>query len=224
MADRPTKAPSDEHLGGTRTQVRFILWLVCPVLALGFLLWLFAPGAFGAVGLAFVLASCLALGFYFLSVGVQEGVGGPLARGFGRLLLPSGSSTPPAKPLSHIEAMEARGELAKAAEAYRAEIASDPGDVASCERLALLALRRMQDYQTALWAYHEAERRADTPARKFGFGLLAAGVLRDQVRDPKRAMVELRRLVHRYPDAPRLDALKREIEELRVAALEAGDA
>ena len=88
----------------------------------------------------------------------------------GHILMPSGASTPGAKPLSHIEAMEARGELAKAAAAYQAEIASDPGDVASCERLALLALRQLRDYELAAWAYREAERRADSPARKFGFG------------------------------------------------------
>jgi len=224
MADLPKKPPRDEHLGGIRTQVRFILWLVGPVGALGLLLWLFAPGAVGAVGAAVIIAACLALTFYFVSVGIQEGMAGPLARGFGRLLLPSGSSTPPEKPLSHIEAMEARGELAKAAEAYKAEIAADPADVVSCERLALLAQRRLNDYQTALWAYHEAERRVDVPARKFGYGLLAASVLRDQIKDPKRAMVELRRLVSQYPTAPRIDSLKREIEELKVAMLEAGDA
>ncbi len=224
MADPAKKAPRDEHLGGTRTQVRFILWLVCPIGAFGFLLWLFAPGALGLMGVAFFLAACIALAFYFVSLGVQEGLGGPIARGFGKLLLPTGSSTPPEKPLSHIEAMEARGELTKAAEAYKAEIASDPADVTSCERLALLASRRLNDHQTALWAFHEAERRSDTPARKFGYGLLAAGVLRDQIRDPKRAMVELRRLVAQYPTAPRIESLKQEIEELKVAMLGSPDA
>lgn len=224
MTGHPKQAPRDEHLASTKTQVRFILWLVGPIGGLGLLLWLFAPGAIGAVGMAFVIAAFVALAFYFTSVGVQQGIGGPIARAFGKLLLPSGSSTPPAKPLSHIEAMEARGELAKAAEAYKAEIASDPTDVTSCERLALLAQRELKDYQTALWAYHEAERRADVPARKFGFGLLAAGILRDQVKDPKRAMVELRRLVSQYPTAPRIDSLKREIEELKVAVLETPDA
>ncbi len=220
MADRPKQAPSDAHLGDTRNIVKAIAWVMVPITALGFVLVLFGSTA-GVVLLGAALFGWAVFAGYLVLDRLLIRSAGKLA---GHIFLPSGSSTPGAKPLSHIEAMEARGELAKAAEAYRAEIASDPADVASCERLALLALRRMQDYRTALWAYHEAERRADTPARKFGFGLLAAGVLRDQVKDPKRAMVELRRLVHLYPDAPRLDALKQEIEELKVLVIEEQDA
>jgi tetratricopeptide (TPR) repeat protein len=220
MAERPKKAPRDEHLGGTGTQVRFILWLVGPLGGLGFLVWLFVPGAMGAVGAAFFMAACASLLMYFASLGVQEGIAGPVARGFGRLLMPSGSSTPSAKPLSHIEAMVARGELAKAADAYQEEIASDPADVASCERLALLALRQLRDYELALWAYREAERRTDVPGRKFGFGLLAANVCRDQLKDRHRTVVELRRLVRQYPTAPRVAALRKEIEELKAGMFE----
>lgn len=132
-----------------------------------------------------------------------------------QLLMPGGSSTPPAKGLSHIEAMVARGDLAKAAQAYRAEILADPKDLGSCERLATLAQRDLQDYDLAAWAYRQAERRAETPGRKFGFGLLVAGIYRDNLKDHGRTVVELRRLVQTYPDAPRLDSLRAEIDELK---------
>lgn len=215
MTPRPTKPPRDEHLGDVRTQVRFILWLVGPLGVLGLLVWMFVPGLIGRIGMAFVIAACASLGMYFVSLGVQEGVGGPVARAFGRLLLPSGSSTPPAKALSHIEAMVARGDLAKAVEAYKAEIASDPADVGSCERLGILAMRQLADYDLAVWAYHEAERRADTPGRKFGFGLIAAGIYRDQLKDRGKTVVELRRLMRLYPSAPRIETLKTELDELK---------
>jgi tetratricopeptide (TPR) repeat protein len=220
MTDRPKQAPRDEHLGDTRNIVRAGAWVLVPFTALGFLLFLLGSGLGLLVLTVCLLAWAVFAGYLLLNRVVIETIGSAV----GRLLLPSGSSTPPAKGLSHIEAMEARGEVAKAAEAYRAEIASDPGDVTSCERLALLAVRRLNDYETALWAYREAERRADSPARKFGYGLLAAGVCRDQLKDLRRAVVELRRLVHQYPTAPRIDALKQEIAELKVAMLEAPDA
>ncbi len=215
MTPRPKKPPRDEHLGDTRAQIRFILWLVGPLGALGLLVWMFAPGAMGRIGLAFVIAACASLGMYFVSLGVQEGVGGPIARGFGKLLLPSGSSTPPPKALSHIEAMAVRGDLAKAVAAYKAEIATDPADVTSCERLGTLAMRELGDYDLAVWAYREAERRADTPARKFGYGLIAVGIYRDQLKDRGKTVVELRRLVQLYPTAPRIDALRAELDELK---------
>jgi tetratricopeptide (TPR) repeat protein len=215
MTPRPKKPPRDEHLGDTRAQIRFILWLVGPLGALGLLVWMFAPGAMGRIGMAFVIAACASLGMYFVSLGVQEGVGGPIARGFGKLLLPSGSSTPPPKALSHIEAMAVRGDLAKAVAAYKAEIATDPADVTSCERLGTLAMRELGDYDLAVWAYREAERRADTPARKFGYGLIAVGIYRDQLKDRGKTVVELRRLVQLYPTAPRIDALRAELDELK---------
>jgi len=218
MADPPKKAPSDEHLGETKNIVKAIAWLLVPMTVAGVLL----PSAIGQVLLAASLFAWAVFAVYLVLDRVFIQSAGRLA---GKVLLPSGSSTPAAKGLSHIEAMEARGELAKAAEAYQAEIAADPADVTSCERLALLAQRRLHDYETAVWAYREAERRAEAPARKFGFGLLAAGVLRDQVKDLRRAVVELRRLVQQYPTAPRVAALRKEIEELKAALFdEAADA
>lgn len=216
MTDRPRQAPSDEHLGETRNVIRAVAWLLVPMTVLGILL----PSVVGEVVLT---ASLLAWAVFAIYLVLDRLVIRSAGKVAGHILMPSGASTPGAKPLSHIEAMEARGELAKAAAAYQVEIASDPGDVASCERLALLALRQLRDYELAAWAYREAERRADSPARKFGFGLLAAGVCRDQLKDPRRAVVELRRLVQQYPTAPRVGALKQEIEELKVGMFEERD-
>lgn len=223
MTDRPKQAPSDEHLGGIRAQMRFILWLVGPPWLLGLLLWLFVGGVFGFLGGLFVAGSSAAAVVYFLSVSVQEGIGGPIARGAGRLLWPSGSSTPPAKALSHIEAMVARGDLAKAVAAYKTEMINDPADATSCEHLGTLAMRQLHDFDLAVWAYREAERRAETPARRFGFGLIVAGIYRDQLKDRGKAVVELRRLVQVYPDAPRIEGLKAEIDELKAGLFDGHD-
>lgn len=217
MADRPTQAPSDEHLGETKNIVKAIAWVLGPVTAVGFLLWVLGSG----IVLGVCILAWAVFGLYLL---LNRLFIEPVGAAVGRVLLPSGSSTPSAKGLSHIEAMEARGELARAAAAYQAEIAADPDDVTSCERLALLAQRQLHDYETAVSAFREAERRAETPARKFGYGLLAAGVLRDQIKDPRRVVVELRRLVEQYPAAPRRETLRKEIAELKTGMREATDA
>lgn len=216
MADRPKKAPRDEHLGGPRSVVRAVLWLLVPPTLVGLALKLAGSG----VGDILLTACLFAWAVFALAVLLQRLVIESAGDAVGHLLMPSGASTPGGKPLSRIEAMEARGELQQAAEAYRAEIARDPRDVTSCERLALLALRRLHDHELALWAYREAERRADARARKYGLGLLAAAVCRDYLKDRSRTVRELRRLVQQYPDAPRVDALRKEIDDLKAAMWE----
>jgi tetratricopeptide (TPR) repeat protein len=137
-----------------------------------------------------------------------------------QVLDPSGSSTPSVNQHSNIGAMVARGEHTKAAEAYRAAIAADPEDVVACEQLALLALREMKDYELALFAYREAERRVTEPRRQLGYAIHIAGIYRDYVKDAGRTMVELRRVLARYPDAPNASALRSELDELKARHFE----
>jgi tetratricopeptide (TPR) repeat protein len=137
-----------------------------------------------------------------------------------QVLDPSGSSTPSVNQHSNIGAMVARGEYAKAADAYREAIAADPEDVVACEQLALLALREMKDYDLALFAFREAEKRVTEPRRRVGYAMHVAGIYRDYVKDAGRTMVELRRILERYPDAPNAAALKSELDELRARRFE----
>lgn len=210
------KAPREEHMAEASWQNRALIrvLVVLTVFAVFVSVVAFAMQNTFMVYwcLGVVAFGWLAFGAYqIMRVVVIDNAGNAVEH----VLLPSGSSTPPAKGLSHIEAMVARGDLAKAAEAYRAEILADPADLGSCERLATLAQRDLRDYDLAAWAYRQAERRADTPGRKFGFGLLVAGIYRDNLKDHGRTVVELRRLVQLYPDAPRLDSLRAEIDELK---------
>jgi hypothetical protein len=215
--DHPTvKAPREEHMADPAWQNRALLKVLAFLSAFAALVGLVTF----AMQMTFMAYWCLGVVVFgwcvFGALQVLQrtviGGAGTLAQ---QLLMPGGSSTPPAKGLSHIEAMVARGDLAKAAEAYRAEILADPADLGSCERLATLAQRDLRDYDLAAWAYRQAEQRAETPGRKFGFGLLVAVIYRDNLKDNGRTVVELRRLVQTYPDAPRLDSLRAEIDELK---------
>lgn len=132
----------------------------------------------------------------------------------GKLLVPSGGSTPPVADHSQIQTLVIRGEHAKAAEAYRAAIRADPNDLSACDQLGLLASRELRDPELALFAYREGEKRA-SGARRVGYALLALAVHRDMRRDWGKAAVELRRILATYPDVPNAAALREELEELK---------
>src|SRR5262249_7927313 len=146
-----------------------------------------------------------------------ERVGGRI----GKLLVPTGSSTPSVNQHSNIESLVARGEFARAAEAYRAVITSDPADIVSCEKLAQVALRDLKDYPTAIFAWREAERRSPEPRRQAGYAILIANAYRDNLKDYGKTIVELRRIIARYPNVPNADRLKAEIDELKALHFEA---
>jgi tetratricopeptide (TPR) repeat protein len=122
---------------------------------------------------------------------------------------------------SNIQAMTARGEYRKAAEAYRAAMEADPADLLACEQLGQLALRELKDFPLALTAYREAERRQSDPRRAVGYAMMIAGIYRDNLKDYGKAMVELRKLLARYPDAPNAARLRAEIDELKALHFEA---
>jgi cytochrome c-type biogenesis protein CcmH/NrfG len=132
-----------------------------------------------------------------------------------QVLDPSGSSTPSINQHSNIATMAVRGETAKAAEAYRAAIAADPDDFVACEQLAQLALRELKDFDLAIQAYRQAERCAPRPERQLGCAMMVVAVYRDYLRDDGRTIVELRRILDRYPDAPNAPALRAELLEIR---------
>jgi tetratricopeptide (TPR) repeat protein len=132
-----------------------------------------------------------------------------------QVLDPDGSSTPSVDQHSGIAAMAVRGEHAKAAEAYHAAILADPQDLVACEQLGQLALRELKDYDLAAQAYREAERRSPLPKRQLGYAMLVLAVYRDYMQDAGRTMVELGRILAKYPDAPNAAALRAELEQIK---------
>ncbi|HTT66946.1 MAG TPA: hypothetical protein VMF70_02850 [Gemmatimonadales bacterium] len=206
-----------EHLSATTAKGRFVfLAMVMAGATVVTLLW-----AVLFLSWAPLLAAFLGWGFVLL-YGVLDGAflhhG---ASAIGALTVPSGSATPSVNQHSNIEALVARGRLAEAAQAYRAAIAADPHDLVACERLGQLALRELRDPELALFAAREGERRAPEARRQAGFALLAANIYRDDLKDYGKAMVELRRILARYPDVPNAARLRTEIEELKAMHFEA---
>ena len=87
------------------------------------------------------------------------------------------------------------------------------GTLTAGNRLA--AMEQVSRRGLALVALREAERRVSEPRRQLGYALQALGTCREHVADPGRTMVELRRVLDRYPDAPNAATLRAELEELR---------
>lgn len=206
---------SSDHASGPRSQLRFIAYVLgigtavalVPFLLLGSWLMLVA-----------VLVGWCVVGIYSLFLfGLIE----PAGAAVGRVLVPSGGSTPSAAQHSNIETMEIRGEYAKAAEAYRGVIEAHPADIVACEKLGQLALRQLKDFPTAVWAYRQAELRSDQPQRRMGYAMLVAGIYRDNIRDSGKAIVEYSKLLERYPDAPNAAQLRAELDEMKARHFEA---
>lgn len=193
-----TRLPGQPADRRERISARDQAWLLALIIFLGFGLALYLSSV-PLMILGAVVAAMWGFHYIFMT----------------RVLMPTGESTPGDKPLSHIEAMTARGDYAGAARAYQQEILTDPADYWSCERLALLARTHLGDPEQAVTAFREAERRVPVPRRKAGYALLALGVLRDDLKDSGRAITELRRVLATYPDIPNSAALRAELEELR---------
>jgi len=169
-----------------------------------------APLLWSLFGWAVVLLFGIMRGTLFNKVGASVGA----------ITVPSGGSTPSVAQHSNIEALVARGQYAQAAEAYRAVIAAEPADLVACEKLGQLASQELKDYPLAIEAYREAERRHPEPKRRAGYALLVAGIYRDNLKDTGRTLVELRRILARYPDLPNAARLRAEIDELKAAHFE----
>lgn len=208
-----TPIVSADHLAQPKYRLKYMAGILGILAIPSLALWLLGVSGLPLLG---VMVGLVVLG---LNAALTYGLIEPVGNAIGRILVPSGSSTPPLKGLSHIEAMVARGDLIEAAAAYRQEIETDPADVTSCERLGTLAMRELKDYDLAVWAYREGERRAE-PRRKAGFALLVSGIYRDNMQDAGRTMVELGRILRLYPDLPNIAELRAELAQIKAANLE----
>jgi len=206
-----------ENVSATTPRGRFIV--LCLVMGVATLITL-VEAAF-AGNLMPLMAAFLGWAFVLVYGVVEAGILHRGASAVASLTLPSGASTPSVNQHSNIQALVAKGQCAQAAEAYRQVIAAQPEDLVACEQLTQLALRELKDYDLALFALRQAEQRSPDARRRAGYALLAANVYRDNLKDYGRTLVELRRILARYPDVPNAAALRAEIEELKAMHFEA---
>jgi hypothetical protein len=207
---RPPAAPDalsvENPLSLARIFVAAVL-LFATVVAL--VLWAtgVVPRALELVGIFWAL--------YGFVMGLLGGVLEPAIEGLGRTLMDLGLRRAGGG-YSGIETLAVRGEYEAAAEAYR-ERAQNPAErvEATLRRAALLA-GAMGEPETATT---ELENLRDTmpPGRddSLRVGLALVELYEDRLRDPGRAMAELRRLIDQHPSSRHLRRLRAELAELK---------
>ena len=188
--------------------------LVSAVLVIGGGLLMVVGAGLGAL---FILAGLVLAGLTSVLYVVLKLLAAPSANMFLRFLgAQSGSSTPPTKGYSAIEAMVAGGRYQDAAVAYRREIAADPSDTEARSRLAQLLMDRLEDFTAAARYLREAREVTTNDRGKMGYSLRLVDLYRSRMGDRGKAMVELRRFIDTFPDSPHIDGVRRELSELLV--------
>jgi hypothetical protein len=152
-------------------------------------------------------------GLYGLISGFTDGVLEPAIDFLGRMMYEGGGGAP----LSGIEALVAQGEYGLAAERY-AEVSQTEGSLeAAVRRTTLLAGPLRQPEEAAAELESLRDHRPLGPDDDIRVGLLLADLHEHQLGDPGRAMVELRRLLDRYPTARGVRRIRRMLTTLREA-------
>lgn len=130
-----------------------------------------------------------------MTTGIAEG----MASFFLRMVWPSGDSTPYEKTYSAEQAMAARGDIEGALKGYRIAMRQNPGDPEPRFRVAELLFRG--DYPEKAIAFFKEGRElvGDNRSRELYATQRLIDLYLGPLGDDVRALVELRRLVERFP-------------------------
>ena len=141
-----------------------------------------------------------------LSGAAGAGLGLLLARltgGTWKHFMVDGSSTPYEEQYSYQQALVMKGEVDEALKSFEAVIAGDPGAVSPRTRAAELYVREKGNHQRAAELFRDVQR---IPSITIGEDVYVTNRLVDlligPLADPGRGLVELRRLIERYPASP----------------------
>lgn len=166
------------------------------------------PGIIG-VPLAFVLSWALLFSASMLLIKP----GADVAKFY---FLPTGESTPSEDQFSREEALVMQGRVPDALALFEARIAADPADARARIRAAELYASPVGDPRRAAELLHEVQRIPGLPSgQELYVGNRLADLYLGPLGVPARALVELRRLVDRYPDSRLAPQLRQAIAKLK---------
>lgn len=157
------------------------------------------PGK-GMVRLA--IAMLLGVAAWALAAVATYYIGHGAGQGFLRFIQPSGETTPYVETFSQQEALAMKGQLAEALASYEELIAAAPADPEVRIAAAEMYARTKADAKRAEALYREARRLpALAPVRDLWITNRLIDLYRGQLDDEGRALVELRRIVERFPSS-----------------------
>ena len=201
----PGGGSNDEPLRLLRITVGVLL-LFGTAVALALALSGVAPRALHLVGVFWAV--------YGFIVGLTSGVLEPVIEGMAHVLSNLGLVRRGGG-YSAIETLVVRGDYASAVEAYR-DRARGPGDrvEATVRRAALLA-GPLHQVETAVVELEALRAGTLSPAEDVRVGVALVDIYERRLRDPGRAMAELRRLIDRHPDHASTRRLRRALADLK---------
>jgi tetratricopeptide (TPR) repeat protein len=160
-------------------------------------------GAFALAGGGMSLISTLLAAAAGVAVALMSQFLGNLAGGTWKRFAVDGTSTPYKEQYSYQQSLVMAGKLDEALESFEAVIAEAPENVDARMRAAELYARDKGDARRAAELFREIQR---IPGVSVGEDLYASNRLVDlligPLGEPARALVELRRLIDRYPSVP----------------------
>lgn len=177
----------------------------------------------GARG-GWLLLSALAVGGVAFAVVhvVSTRIADGSARAIAAFVHPSGNSTPYEHTFSAHDALEVAGDVAGAVEAYEATIRAQPGNVRALRQGAELHVRAGNP-RRAVELLSAVRRAATTREDELYATQRLADLYLGPLGDDGRALVELRRIVERFPGTREAEGARTALRRLKAAA-EGGDA
>jgi tetratricopeptide (TPR) repeat protein len=172
-------------------------------------------GARGTPLILFAIMSVFAAGYtiYRITYAVPESAAKALL-GF---TFPSGNSTPYEPTYSHLQALAVRGDMSAAHAGYQEAIRLNPTDPEPRFQLAELL---MQDAKPAKAAWYLGQARrlsSDNPSRELYATQRMIDLYLGPLEDPNRAIMELKRLIERFPVSREAQSARAVLEQLRSA-------
>ncbi|OYV66238.1 MAG: hypothetical protein B7Z72_11755 [Gemmatimonadetes bacterium 21-71-4] len=169
------------------------------------------PGIPAVLALPLAVGLCWALMFSVAYLLIRPGVG--VARFY---LAPTGASTPYEDQFSLEEALVMQERLPEALALYEARIAADPADARARVRAAELYAGPAGDPRRAAELLRDVQRIPGLPSgQELYVGNRLADLYLGPLATPARALVELRRLLDRYPDSRLAPQLRAAIAKLK---------
>ena len=165
--------------------------------------------------LLFVVLSIWAMARFIR--GMMSGVVNGTANFFLQMVWPSGDSTPYEKTYSAEQALAARGDIEGALKGYRRAMYQNPGDPEPRFRVAELLFRG--DYPDKAVAFFKEGRElaGENRSRELYATQRLIDLYLGPLGDDVRALVELRRLVERFPGTREAQAAHKVLNELKAS-------
>ena len=172
-----------------------VIVFFCSLMLGGVLTWKYQIRGFAGIAFIVVFASALTAAVGWAGLRFSAGVGNTWLR-----FAVDGTSTPYIEQYSYQQALVMQGRLDDALESFEAVIAEKPGAVDPRVRAAELYSRDKGNHGRAAELFREVQRIESVSSGEF---IYATNRLVDlysgPLSDPGRALVELRRLIERYP-------------------------